>query len=62
MDAKTLLTALGLFLLVEGAAYALFPRGMRDTMQHIARLPDAQLRQMGLTVAVAGAAIVFMFG
>ncbi|MDP2205222.1 MAG: DUF2065 domain-containing protein [Alphaproteobacteria bacterium] len=53
-----LLTALGLMCVIEGAMYAAFPRGMREMVMKIAELSDAQIRNLGLFIAVLGFLIV----
>ncbi|MDY0009663.1 MAG: DUF2065 domain-containing protein [Bdellovibrionales bacterium] len=53
-----ILTALGLMLVIEGAMYAGFPRGMREMIGKIAALSDAQIRNLGLFCAVFGFLII----
>lgn len=50
--------ALGLMLLLEGAAYSLAPRGMQRLMAQLGQLPESQIRVIGLTCAVLGFALV----
>jgi uncharacterized protein len=48
------LTALGLFLLIEGFLPFASPGAWRDMMQKIARLSDGQIRFMGLGALLLG--------
>ena len=59
MGADTLIIALGLVLVLEGLAYALFPQGMKETMRQIQGLPPEALRLMGLIAVALGAAVVW---
>lgn len=51
---RDLLTALGLAMVIEGVAYALFPGAMQRMMKAVAGLPPSSLRAMGLAGAVLG--------
>ncbi len=53
--AVELLTFLGLALLLEGVAMALFPAGIRRMLDQLASLTAAQLRITGLGFAVVAA-------
>jgi len=53
-----LLTALGLMFVLEGAMYALFPRGMKEMTARMAQMPDAALRNFGILFALFGFIIV----
>lgn len=53
-----LLTAIGLMFVVEGAMYALFPRGMKELTARMAQTPDAALRHIGIVVALFGFIII----
>lgn len=55
-----LITALGLAMAIEGAAYALFPDGMRAMMARVLTFPSGRLRAAGLVMAVAGVGIVWL--
>ena len=57
---SNILIALGLVFVLEGAAYALFPGGMKNMMAQMADVPDQTLRTMGLTAAFAGFALVWL--
>ena len=60
MDYLDLFAALGLALVIEGAAYALFPDAMRKMMDQILSLSVANVRTIGLITAFAGFAIVWL--
>ena len=53
-----LLTAIGLMLVIEGAMYALFPRGMKELTARMLATPDQQLRTVGVLIAVFGFVII----
>jgi len=53
-----LLTALGLMFVLEGAMYALFPRGMKDMTARMAQMPAATLRNIGIFFALFGFLLV----
>ncbi len=55
-----LLTAIGLALVLEGVAMALFPRQMQRMMAQVQALPPSFLRGLGLVSAVAGLALVWL--
>lgn len=57
---EILLTALALVMVIEGAAYALFPEGMKRAMAAMQNLPAPTLRSFGLAIAVTGAIIVWL--
>jgi uncharacterized protein len=52
--------ALGLVLVLEGAAYALFPGKMRELLQQIPLIPVIVLRIMGITAVAIGWVIVWL--
>lgn len=58
MQPIDLLTGLGLAFLIEGAMYALAPRGMQRLMGMLSSLPEAQVRGIGVICAVLGFLIV----
>ncbi|MBH89846.1 MAG: ubiquitin-binding protein [Magnetovibrio sp.] len=60
MDYLDLFAALGLALVLEGAAYALFPDAMRKMMEQIIALPVTNIRTIGLFAAFAGFALVWL--
>lgn len=52
--------ALGLVLVLEGLAYAMFPGPMRRALAELLKMPDGQVRGMGLLSAVLGVFIVWL--
>ena len=60
-DMSTLLLALGLMLLIEGAGPLLAPRAWREAFSRALALADGQLRFIGLVSVVIGAALVLSF-
>lgn len=52
--AKSLLTAIGLICVIEGATYALFPKAMRDMLAQLGTWPPQKLCTLGTGVALAG--------
>lgn len=50
-----LLLALGLAMVLEGLMPAIHPRGWRDAVDQVGRLPDGSLRGFGLGLIVLGA-------
>jgi uncharacterized protein YjeT (DUF2065 family) len=57
---EILLTALALVLIMEGAAYALFPDGLKRMMAVVQEVPSSTLRALGMAVAVTGLIIVWL--
>lgn len=55
-----LIVGLGLVLVIEGAAYALFPATFRKLSAAMFQQSDSSLRQMGLIAAVIGFFIVWL--
>ncbi|MEQ8603279.1 MAG: DUF2065 domain-containing protein [Marivibrio sp.] len=55
-----LLSALGLVLVIEGLAYALFPDGAKRLAALAQSLPAESLRRGGLIAALVGAFIVWL--
>ena len=60
MDFPDLFAALGLALVLEGAAYTLFPDAMRKMMEQILALPVANVRTIGLFTAFTGVFLVWL--
>ncbi|MEM7567035.1 MAG: DUF2065 domain-containing protein [Pseudomonadota bacterium] len=54
------LAALGLALVLEGVAYALFPAQMRSLMERAFASGDALMRRSGLVLAIVGVGIVWL--
>jgi uncharacterized protein YjeT (DUF2065 family) len=57
---ELLLAALGLYLVIEGAALALFPDGARRMMALVQQLPPSTLRTVGVAAATIGFLIVWL--
>ncbi len=55
---NTLLTALGLMLVIEGILPLLLPRAWRDTFRRMIALKDGQLRFVGLASVFAGLLLI----
>jgi len=55
-----LLAALGLWLALEGLAYALAPDFMKRFGAWLARLPAAEIRQSGLISVLIGLALLYI--
>jgi uncharacterized protein YjeT (DUF2065 family) len=56
----TLLTALGLLLVLEGLMPLLLPQAWRDTFRRIMALKDGQLRFMGLMSVLLGLVLILL--
>ena len=54
-----IIVAFGLFLFIEGALYALFPSKMRNMLEKLKLMKDAQLRFGGIIFALAGFLIIW---
>jgi len=52
--------ALGLMLVMEGAAYALFPTRMREALSQILSAPEGIIRALGLAAAILGVGLVWL--
>ncbi len=57
---STLLTALGLMLVIEGVLPLLLPQIWRDTFRRMVELKDGQLRFVGLMSIVGGLILVLL--
>ena len=57
---NTLLTALGLMLVIEGVLPLLLPRIWRDTFRRMVELKDGQLRFVGLMSIVGGLILILL--
>ena len=55
-----LATALGVAMVIEGAAYALFPGAMKRIMLQVLAQPPSSLRTAGVVAAVAGVGVVWL--
>ena len=56
---REIIVALGLFLFIEGALYALFPSKMRNMLEKLKLTNDAQLRFGGFIFALVGFLIIW---
>lgn len=55
-----LLTALALAFALEGAAYALFPNGMKKMMLQVLAQPTSAIRMTGLVALCLGVGVVWL--
>ena len=56
---RELAIAFGLFLIIEGILYALFPAKMKIMLKKLELVKDSQLRSGGLIFAVIGFLIIY---
>ncbi len=56
---REIIVAFGLFLFIEGALYALFPSKMRNMLEKLKLINDAQLRFGGFLFALFGFLIIW---
>ena len=56
---RELILALGLFLFIEGALYAIFPSKMKNMLSKVNKISDGQLRSGGLIFAIIGFVIIW---
>lgn len=54
------LAALGLWFLIEGLIYALFPDAMQRFLDWAARMPVTEFRNAGLWTAALGAILLYI--
>jgi uncharacterized protein YjeT (DUF2065 family) len=54
-----LIVAIGLVFVIEGLLYAAFPHAMRKMVQDITKLPDTNIRTIGLFALAIGVVIVW---
>ncbi|MGB7288443.1 MAG: DUF2065 domain-containing protein [Salaquimonas sp.] len=57
---QELIIALGLFLVLEGLIYALFPNGVKKMAEQLPGIPDQTLRFLGVMVIAAGVLVVWL--
>lgn len=57
---STLLTALGLMLVLEGLLPLLLPQAWRDTFKRMVELKDGQLRYVGLISVIGGLVLILL--
>ena len=53
-DVTEFFTALALAIVIEGVAYAAFPRAMKKMLLHVLAQPTSHVRAAGLVAAAAG--------
>ena len=56
---RELIIAFGLFLVIEGILYAIFPSKMKNMLKRLNEVKDSQLRSGGLLFAVIGFLIIW---
>ena len=56
---RELIIALGLFFIIEGSLYALFPSKMKNMLKKLELIKDSQLRTGGLIFALIGFIIIY---
>ncbi len=54
-----LIVGIGLVFVIEGLFYAAFPNAMRKMVEDITKLPDSNIRMIGLFALLIGVAIVW---
>lgn len=54
-----LIVAIGLVFVIEGLLYAAFPNAMRKMIEDITKLPETNIRTMGLFAVIIGFVIVW---
>lgn len=57
---STLITALGLMLVLEGLLPLLLPQAWRETFKRMVALKDGQLRSVGLLSVVGGVVLIWL--
>ena len=58
---STLITAFGLFLIIEGLLYALFPNTMKSMIGKMLNSSNETLKWTGIISAVIGLIIIWLF-
>jgi len=56
---KDLISALGLFLFIEGLFFAIFPTRIKNMLKAIEKIPETKLRGTGVFFLVLGFSIVW---
>jgi uncharacterized protein YjeT (DUF2065 family) len=56
---RELIIAFGLFLLIEGIIYAIFPSKMKSMLKKLELVSDSQLRSGGLIFAIIGFIFIY---
>ena len=57
---ETLLSALGLVLIIEGLGPALFPKKWRNYLLKLTEQPAADIRNIGLFIVILGGIILWL--
>lgn len=57
---ELLIAALALFLVLEGALYALFPAAMKRMIAEVLRMPDDIIRNFGMVAAAIGLGVLWL--
>lgn len=57
---STVVAAVGLVMVIEGALYALFPEFMKRMAQQVTQTPGDTLRFMGVVSAALGVGLVWL--
>ncbi len=57
---RDFIVAIGLVLVIEGFAYAMFPDGIRTMAQHLLKSSSSTLRNFGVIAMMIGVAIVWL--
>lgn len=55
-----LIISLGLFLIIEGAIYAVFPNGVKRMAEELPNMPTETLRTFGLGAIIAGLVVIWL--
>ena len=58
---RELIIALGLFLFIEGALYAIFPSKMKNMLLKLNQVSNGQLRSGGIIFTLIGFIIIWYF-
>jgi uncharacterized protein YjeT (DUF2065 family) len=56
---KDLISALGLFLFIEGLLFAIFPTRIKNMLKAIEKIPETKLRSTGVFFLILGFSIVW---
>jgi uncharacterized protein len=57
---QQLMIGLGLFFVLEGLLYALFPGGIKNMARYLPEIPDAKLRNFGAISIALGVALIWL--
>jgi uncharacterized protein YjeT (DUF2065 family) len=56
---ESFLKILGVVMIIEGIPWFLSPRGAKNTLHHLAKMPDRTLRTIGLALMALGLLAVY---